>query len=107
MYELNANRKVTVVVHSMGDPVSHYFLTKVVSQEWKDTYIHSYIAIAEAWSGGNEIVANLVSGPYTIDHEKLAGVQEPKDLYHTFPSLYLLLPRAAAWNDTVLVVTPS
>ena len=108
MYETNGNRKVTIVVHSMGGPVSLYFLTRVVSQEWKDTYIHSYIALAGAWSGGNEILANLVSGPYRNDTlERQVGAQELRDLYRILPSWYLLLPRAAAWNDTVLVVTPS
>ena len=41
MYKENGNTKVTLVVHSMGGPVSLYFLTKVVNQQWKDTYIHS------------------------------------------------------------------
>ena len=108
MYEMNGNRKVTIVVHSMGGPVSLYFLTRVVNQEWKDTYIHSYVTLAGAWSGGNAIVPNLVSGPYANDTlERQVGVEELRDLYRTFPSFYLLLPRAAAWNDTVLVVTPS
>ena len=65
IYETNGNRKVTIVVHSMGGPVSLYFLTGIVSQEWKDTYIHSYVTLAGAWSGGNEFLATLVSGPIT------------------------------------------
>ena len=110
MYETNGNRKVTIVVHSMGGPVSLYFLSRIVSQEWKDTYIHSYVTLAGAWSGGNEILATLVSGPTTNDtksFERQVGVEELRDLDRTFPSFYLLLPHAAAWNDTVLVVTPS
>ena len=107
MYELQ-NTKVTIVVHSMGGPVSLYFLTRVVNQEWKDKYINSYIALAGAWSGGNAIVASLVSGPFQITPLEMAiGIPELRDLYRTWPSFYLLLPRAAAWNDTVLVVTPS
>ena len=108
MYGTNGNRKVTIVVHSMGGPVSLYFLTRVVSQEWKDTYIHSYVTLAGAWSGGNEILATLVSGPTTNGIiQRQIGVDELRNLSRTFPSYYLLIPRAAVWNDTVLVVTPS
>ena len=108
MYETNDNRKVTIVIHSMGGPVSLYFLTRVVSQEWKDTHIHSYIALAGAWSGGNAVLASVISGPYANGIlEQQVGVEELRDLYRTLPSFYLLFPRAAAWNDTVLIVTPS
>ena len=111
MYETNSDRKVTIVVHSMGGPVSLYFLTRVVSQKWKDTYIHSYVTLAGAWSGGNEVVPNIISGPFENGtfSEVIVGpdAEELRDLYRTLPSFYLLFPRAAAWNDTVLVVTPS
>ena len=107
MYKLR-NTKVTIIVHSMGGPVSLYFLTRVINQEWKDKYINSYIALAGAWSGGNAIVADLVSGPFEITPLEMAvGIQELRDLYRTLPGFYLLLPLAAVWNDTVLVVTPS
>ena len=108
MYEQNGNTKVTIVVHSMGGPVSLYFLTRIVNQEWKDTYIHSYIPLAGAWSGGNAILPSLLSGPISnTDLDMAVGIQELRDLYRTFPSFYLLLPRAVAWNDTVLVITPT
>ena len=108
MYETNDNRKVTIVIHSMGGPVSLYFLTRVVSQEWKDTYIHSYVTLAGAWSGGNAALAFVISGPYINGIlEQQVGVEELRDLYRTLPSFYLLFPRAAVWNDTVLIVTPS
>ena len=51
MCDDNGNTKVTLVVISMGGPVSLYFLTQVVNQEWKDMYIHSYIGLAAVWSG--------------------------------------------------------
>ena len=108
MYADNDNTKVTIVVHSMGGPVSLYFLTSFVSQEWKDMYIHSYVTLAGAWSGGNEIIKELLSGPY--DGSLLAmsvGNAELRSLYRTFPSFYLLLARSSVWNDTVLVSTPT
>ena len=59
MYDQNDNIKVSLLAIGMGGPVSHYFLTRVVNQEWKDTYIHSYIPIVAAWSGTNGLLALL------------------------------------------------
>ena len=107
IYEQNDNTKVTIVVHSMGGPVSLYFLTRLVSQEWKDTYIHSYITLSGAWSGGNAIMQNLLSGPAETDSlTQIIGSLPLRSLYRTLPGFYLLFPRASVWNDTVLVVTP-
>ena len=49
----NGNRRVTLVAHSMGGPVSLYFLTQFarVTQQWKDTYIKSWVTLSGAWSG--------------------------------------------------------
>ena len=110
MYVDNNNTKVTLVVHSLGGPVSLYFLTNTVSQEWKDKYIHSYITLAGAWSGGNAIVRYLLSGPGPEDDISRAlklSDDQIRSLYRTFPSFYLLLPRASAWNDTVIVTSPT
>ena len=103
MYEENGNTKVTIVIHSMGGPVSLYFLTRIVNQEWKDMYIHSYVTLAGAWSGGNAIIQNLLSGP----GNETIGSLELRSLYRTFPSYYLLLARPSVWNNTVLVSTPT
>lgn len=63
MYKENGNTKVTLVVHSMGGPVSLHFLTKVVDQQWKDTYIRSYITLAGVWAGNSNGICTLLSGP--------------------------------------------
>ena len=106
MYMENNNTKVTIVIHSMGGPVSLYFLNNIVSQEWKDMYIHSYVTLAGAWSGGNDIIKNLLSGPYDESFiTALVGNERLRSLYRTLPSFYLLLPRASVWNDTILVST--
>ena len=47
MYTQSGNTKVTVVVHSMGGPVSLYFFTSgIVTQQWKDTHINAYITLS-------------------------------------------------------------
>ena len=62
MYAANNMTRVTLVVHSMGGPVSLYFLNNIVSQIWKDTYIHAYIPVAAAWYGGVAALENVISG---------------------------------------------
>ena len=107
MYEQNGNAKVTIVVHSMGGPVSLHFLNNIVSQEWKDTYVHSYIPLAGAFGGGN-VLPLLLTGALSNDtFTLLFGAQQLRDLYRTFPSYYLLLPRASVWDDTILIFTPT
>ena len=62
MYKDGGNAKVTIVAHSLGGPVSLYFLNNVVNQQWKDTYINAFIPIAGAWSGGNVALEAVISG---------------------------------------------
>ena len=70
MYEDNGNTKVTLVVHSMGGPVSLYFLTKFIDQNWKNKYIANYITLAGAWSGTNGDLLNLLSEPQNNPFQK-------------------------------------
>ena len=110
MYEENGNTKVTILAISMGGAVSHYFLTRFVSQEWKDTFIHSYVTLAAVWSGANSLSIILTPPPvnlFLFTYAVQGTAEELLDLYRSFPSGYFLLPHESAWKDTVLVSTPS
>ena len=108
MYKENSNTKVTLVAHSMGGPVSLYFLTSIATQKWKDTYIDSYIPLAGAWSGGNVGIPILLTGPVTDDFlQKLLRVSDLRFVFKTYASPYLLFPRTSVWNDTILISTPT
>ena len=61
MYEKSGN-KVTLVAHSMGGPVSLYFLNTIVPQHWKEKYLHAYITLSGAWAGSLLTVREAVSG---------------------------------------------
>ena len=109
MYEQNGNTKVTLLVLSMGGPVSHYFLTNIVNQEWKDTYIHSYIPIVASWSGNNRLPSLIhppafsifIYFPIRVSTEELFNYDRNE------ASAYWLSPRESVWKDTILISTPT
>ena len=64
MYEESGN-KVTLVAHSMGAPTSLYFLNTdngIVTQQWKDQYIHAYVTLSGAWAGSPILLQEVISG---------------------------------------------
>ena len=110
----------------MGGPLTLHFLNNLVTQKWKDKYIHAFITIAGAWSGGNVALQSLVSGLSVTGSMKM---QNPnidaitllaaklgcpavsnalvRDTFRTFQSMYFLLPKPSVWEDEVLVTTPT
>ena len=108
MYAENGNTKVTIAAFSFGAQISLYFLNRIVSQEWKDTYIHSYVTLGGSWYGGVGIVFTLLSGPFQPEFlETQIGIPRVVSLYRNYPSFYSILPRASIWGDTILVRTPN
>ena len=114
MYKDSGNTRVTLVVHSMGGPVGLYFLNNIVDQDWKDAYIHAFVPLAGAWSGGNLILKALISGLNQADIPNLNlpnlgdlinGViaKRTRDITRTLPGALLMLPNANVWKDEVLV----
>lgn len=49
-YKINNNTPVALIAHSMGGPMSLYFLHQQ-SQEWKDKYIRTIVTLSGAWGG--------------------------------------------------------
>ena len=109
MYKQNGNIKVTLLAFSMGGPVSHYFLTNIVNQEWKDTYIHSYIPVVASWSGNNHL-PDLLHPPafsYLSYFPVQVSTEELFKLSRSYASEYWLSPREPVWKDTILISTPT
>ena len=112
MYNQNHQTKVTLVAHSMGGLVSLYFLTRFngINQAWKDKYIHAYIPIAAAWSGGVGTLQVVISGnrgvPSFIPFLNRAVGSFVVPTTRTFESLPWIFPTATAFGNRVLISTP-
>ena len=104
-YKLAGNKPVTLVVHSMGGPTSLFFLTKVVDQVWKDTYIKAYVTLSGAWRGAAKVMRTMASGDNSgvfVD-----SPLEWRIAQRSFPSSPWLLPYPSdTWtSDDVIVIT--
>ena len=105
MYEESSQQKVTIVVHSMGGPVTLYLLNNVTTQEWKDKYINTFIPLAGAWAGCNggllTKISAMLAGPQA-EYLEHFGTS-----FQTLESLVWLIPNPLVWKDRVLVTTKS
>ena len=102
MYEESSQQKVTIVVHSMGGPVTLYLLNNVTTQEWKDKYINTFIPLSGAWSGGNGALLTFISSIRfgSNSYEQQFGVS-----FQTMESTAWLLPNPLVWKNKVIVTT--
>ena len=108
-YSQNDDCMVTLIVHSMGGLVSHFFFTEIVDQLWKDTYIKQYITLSAVWLGASRSLKALISG----DNDSVFRFTTKiaiRPVERSFPSDYWLLPFYGdnMWNTSYpLVKTPS
>ena len=108
MYAESEGTKVTLVAHSMGAPTSLYFLNTdngLVTQDWKDKYIHAYITLSGAWAGSPIVVREIVSGynfgiPFGLFDKFFRNVSR------TLESVVWLFPYPDVFNSTI-VYTPT
>ncbi len=49
-YAKNGNKRVIFICHSMGSPMTLYFLNQR-TQRWKDKYVRAFITMAGVWGG--------------------------------------------------------
>ena len=107
-FDRSGGQQVVMVVHSLGSLVSHYFLTEIVSEEWKDMYIGQYITLAAVWAGAVKVLHGTVSGEtdgmFPFMSDKKIKMDE-----RSFPSEYWLVPRTVkgVWTkNQTLIQTP-
>ncbi|XP_060080361.1 phospholipase A2 group XV-like [Ylistrum balloti] len=103
-YTMNNNASVTLLGHSMGNPVTLYFLNHM-PQAWKDKYIKSFVSLAGVWTGVIKTLRLFTSGDnlnvYVVDALKVRPEQR------SMVSTAWLLPSDRYWTaDEILVTRP-
>lgn len=103
-YELGGQQRITLIVHSMGGPMSLVFLQKQ-TQAWKDKYIARTISLAGAWAGSAKAIKVFAIGDDLGSFALSGSTLRPEQI--SSPSLAWLMPSPHFWrDDEVLVTTP-
>jgi len=58
-YYVNNGTPVMIIAHSMGNPVTLYFLNNYVTQQWKDKYIRMFVSLSGVWGGAVKTLSNF------------------------------------------------
>ncbi|XP_019864310.1 PREDICTED: group XV phospholipase A2-like isoform X1 [Amphimedon queenslandica] len=104
-YNRNGQTPVTLVAHSLGGPVSLYFLSKYVSSDWKASRIKQFVSLSGVFGGTLKIILELISG----DEQNIIRARPLvlREALRSFPSSVFLLPSPALWGeDEAIVVQP-
>mmetsp|Transcript_9365 Transcript_9365/g.18909 ORF Transcript_9365/g.18909 Transcript_9365/m.18909 type:complete len:440 (+) Transcript_9365:40-1359(+) len=98
----NNAKPVTILSHSYGALLVHHVLTKVVSNAWKERYIHAWIPMAPAYGGVTEGLQDVVSGD-TRTLNPCIRDNMYKETARSFEASFWMLPHPAMYaNDTLV-----
>jgi len=97
-YRINGNKSVTIVSHSYGCPVTLYFLTHVVTEQWKRKHIKQWMPLSGLYAGTTQELEVLLSGylegiPNVVVNRAKIRAQQRTNLVNLF-----MLPTDAAFN---------
>lgn len=102
-YSTNNNTPVVLIAHSMGGPMSVFFLSQQTSS-WKTKYIKSLISLSGAWGGSVKAIKVYAIGDNLGSYFLRESVMRQEQI--TSPSLAWLLPSSYFWHlDETLVET--
>ena len=108
----NNNTPVVMVGHSMGCPMSLYFLTQQ-TKAWKDKYVKSLITLAGPWGGSAKSLEIFAVGTDLSDKINNIPIlsevlmDATRFVERTNPSLAWMMPTSQIWSSDPLVKTPS
>ncbi|CAG9768922.1 unnamed protein product [Ceutorhynchus assimilis] len=102
-YEENNQTSVMLIVHSMGGPMSLYFLNQQ-PQSWKDKYVKRLVALSGAWGGSIKALKVYAMGDDLGSYVLRPSVMRAEQISQ--PSTAYLLPSPLFWKpDEVLIQT--
>ncbi|KAL3860806.1 hypothetical protein ACJMK2_010873 [Sinanodonta woodiana] len=101
-YRHNNNTKIVIIGHSMGNPITLYFLNQK-SQPWKDKFIRSHISLAGVWGGAVKTLRLMASGDNLgVPIVKPINVRREQ---RSMPSTAWLMPSDAFWSSSETLVS--
>lgn len=101
-YQRGGQEPVTIIVHSMGGPMTLLFL-QLQPQAWKNKFIARVISLAGAWAGSAKAVKVFAIGDDLGSFALSGSVMRAEQI--TSPSLAWLLPSPHFWKDDEILVT--
>lgn len=108
-YTSNGNKQVHIVAHSMGNLQTGVFLSEM-TQEWKDKFIGSFVAVAGPWSGAPMALRTIVSGNNlgaTFLGMNLIDPLRVRQLARQAGGVIWCMPDIEFWNTTEIIKTPT
>lgn len=100
-FKRNNKKKVIFVCHSMGSPLTLYFLNHK-PEWWKEKYVRAFVTLSGVWAGTARAVKVFAEGDNLGSHWVSSKVFRAEQ--RTNPSLAWLMPGEAVWDlDEVLV----
>lgn len=101
-FELGGQQRVTLLVHSMGGPMSLVFLQRQ-TKAWKDKYIARLISLAGAWAGSAKAIKVFAIGDDLGSFALSGSVLKAEQI--TSPSLAWLMPSPHFWKPNEVLVS--
>lgn len=95
----NNGQKAVLVTHNLGSQLANYFLTGM-PQEWKNTYIKSFICLSGTFGGCPKALRTLLSG---TDLSNLQEKNVLREVCKNFNGIQWMLPSPIVYGDTPLV----
>ncbi|XP_074601769.1 phosphatidylcholine-sterol acyltransferase-like [Brevipalpus obovatus] len=103
-YQINGQKRVTLICHSLGCLRSVHFLNNQ-PDSWKNKFVHEYITLAAPWAGSvDALIADLIGRDFGVPW---LSIEKIRSFERTYPSIIELLPIPQVFGAEVLVKTLS
>lgn len=80
-YQMNNNTPVVMIAHSMGGPMSLYFLN-LQSQAWKNMYIAKLVTLSGVWGGSMKAVKVYAIGKKNYNINICLLITRFRNIFH-------------------------
>lgn len=103
-YELNDGHKVAIFGFSLGGFTTQQFLSKHVSQEWKDKYIEQAILLSPSFTGTTSNFYNLWRKRSPL--MPIIKTEALSELFESWPIIHVHMPNEVIFENETLIYGP-